>query len=121
MSLHDRLLQIVTALPSDGAAVTLTRADLLALLEGEGQGELHPENGRDLTVSEVAEEMGRSPSTVRGWLIAGDLRGFKLNNRDWRVPRSALREYLDAQAAEPEDQDEQRDPVDISAWRRVAP
>ena len=40
------------------------------------------------------------PLTVRGWLIAQDFRGFKFNGRDWRVPRAALREYLDVQAAE---------------------
>lgn len=52
---------------------------------------------RDLRVAEVAEETCRSPSTVRGWLISGQLRGYKLQGPDWRVPRSALRASLDGQ------------------------
>ena len=54
---------------------------------------------RDLTVEEVAEEMLKAPSTVRGWLISGALRGYKFNNREWRVTRSALRDYMVRQAA----------------------
>ena len=81
---------------------------------------MSPSGGRDLTVEEVAEETGRAPSTVRGWLIEGDLRGYKLNGRSWRVPRSALRQYLDAQAARPASLPAaDTDPVDISAWRTV--
>jgi excisionase family DNA binding protein len=37
-------------------------------------------------------------STVRTWLIAGELGGHKLNGQSWRVQRSALREHLAAQA-----------------------
>ena len=60
--------------------------------------------------------MNRASSTVRGWLIAGMLRGYKLNNRDWRVPRAALREYLEAQATQ---SSETPGEVDITAWRKV--
>jgi excisionase family DNA binding protein len=120
MSLSNRLRQLVDALPSDSSSVTLTRSDLAALLEGEEQGGevLAPE--RDLTVEQVAEAMGRACSTVRGWLIAGELRGFKLNGRDWRVPRAALRAYRDAQAAGKADPEPEMEGVDISAWRRVS-
>lgn len=113
----DRLRLIASALPSDASAVTFTRADLLALIEGDGE---RPVDGRDLTVEEVAEETGRAGSTVRGWLIAGELRGYKLNGRDWRVPRSALRDYLTGQTAgaQPETPPDTED-VDIGAWRKL--
>lgn len=67
----------------------------------------------DLPVEDVAAHFHRSPSTVRGWLIAGNLKGYKLNGRDWRVTRAAVREYEEAQR-EP---DPEPEPVDISAWR----
>jgi excisionase family DNA binding protein len=99
--------------------VTLTRADLNALLEAELEAPA-PIQAGDLTVEQVAVEMRRSPSTVRGWLIAGELKGYKLNRRDWRVPRSALRDYVAAQQkAEPSTAP--AGPVDISAWRKVQP
>ena len=118
MSLHERLCAIANALPSDGAAVTLTRADLVALI-GPEPGEAASDATSDLTVEQVAVETGRAPSTIRSWLIAGDLRGYKLNGRDWRVPRSALRDYIEAQAAGPNDTPPDTQEVDITAWRRV--
>ena len=95
MTLKERLRQLASALPSDTCAVTLTRADLVALLEDDSR-ETEVGSTRDLTVEDVADETGRAPSTVRGWLISNALRGYKLNNRDWRVPRAALGEYLRA-------------------------
>jgi len=118
MTLVERLRAIVDALPSPASSVTFTRADLVALVEGSEESPSPP--ARDLTVEDVAEEVGRAPSTVRGWLIAGDLRGYKLNGRDWRIPRAALREYLAAQAGG-EDAVDVPEEVDISAWRRVNP
>ncbi len=115
MTLHHRLRQLASALPSDDAAVSFTRADLLALLEEDGTPATPT---RDLTVEEVAEETGRAPSTVRGWLISGALRGFKLNNRDWRIPRPALRDYLTAQT-DTSDPSLETGEVDITAWRKV--
>jgi len=121
MELSERIRLIIAALPSDASAVTLTRADLAALVEGTDP-EQPPSPARDLTVEEVAEETRRAPSTVRGWLITGDLRGYKLNGRDWRISRVALQAYLDEQKGRthagrraPEMEDE----VDIAAWRRV--
>ena len=115
----DRLRQLASALPSDDSSVTFTRADLEALLWEDDHGEVAAESVRDLTVEEVGEETGRAPSTVRGWLIAGALRGYKLNDRDWRVPRSALRDYVTKQiemSGPPSETSE----VDITAWRRVS-
>jgi excisionase family DNA binding protein len=117
VTISDRLRQIASALPSDDSAVTFTRADLVALLDREGA----PASGlspRDLTCEEVGEELGRSASTVRTWLIAGELRGYKLNRKSWRIPREALREYLDAQARGASSDDVNGD-VDITAWRKV--
>lgn len=120
MNLSDRVRALIAALPSDDSAVTLTRADLAALVEGTISEEPSPPV-RDLTVEEVAEKTQRAPSTVRGWLIAGDLNGYKLNGRDWRITRAALRAYLDNQKegthagrCTPEVEGE----VDIAAWRR---
>ena len=116
MTLRERLRQLASVLPSDGASITLSRADLLVLVEGESEGATLA--SRDLTVHEVAEETGRAPSTVRGWLIAEVFRGYKLNGRDWRVPRTCLREYLAAQNETSDPPSDARD-VDITAWRRV--
>jgi excisionase family DNA binding protein len=113
MTLEERLRQLASALPSDGSAVMITRSDIVAMLE-ELNGETGVSSTRELTVEEVANETGRVPSTVRGWLLSGALRGYKLNNRDWRVPRSALHEYLEGQATEAS---ATTDEVDITAWR----
>jgi len=91
VTLAERILQIVEALPSPDSSVTLTRSDLVGMVEESGGVD-----AADLTVDQVAAKTNRAASTIRGWLIAGDLRGYKLNGRDWRVTRSALREYLDA-------------------------
>lgn len=113
MTLKERLRQLASTLPSDHSAVTFTRADLVALLECDSS-ETGVRSTRDLTVAELADETGRAPSTVRGWLISDALRGYKLNTRYRRVPRTALRQYLDAQTTgatlTPGN-------VDITAWR----
>ncbi len=80
MTFHDRLRQLASALPSDDSAVTITRADLLALLERDSR-ETEVGSTRDLTVEEVADETSRAPSTVRGW------RGYKFN-KSCRTGRS---------------------------------
>ena len=120
MTLRDRLRQLADALPSDRSAITLTRADLTALLEAEPVQASTPATARDLTVEDVAAETCRATSTVRTWLISGALRGYKLNGRDWRVPRAALREYLEGQAGHPEPPGgEPPGEVDITAWRAL--
>jgi excisionase family DNA binding protein len=57
-----------------------------------------PRSLAGLTVEEVASELGRSASTVRGWLIRGDLVGSKLCGREWRVKRSDLAAFIDRQS-----------------------
>ena len=119
MTVQERLQLIASALPSDASAVTFTRADLQALIEEERLTGATVEITRDLTVAEVADVVGRNASTVRGWLIDGKLRGYKLNGRDWRIPRAALQEYLDGQAASVKEPSPETREVDITAWRRV--
>jgi excisionase family DNA binding protein len=81
---------------------------------GETASNDHPSG--DLTIYEVAEHFRRAPSTIRGWLYQRDLRGYKLNGRAWRIPKSAVAEYEQRQrGAVFEDIAD----VDISAWRRI--
>ena len=121
MNLLEWARQAVAILPSDSSAVTISRADLKALVDGTGEARSPAPPARDLSVEEVAEEVGRAPSTVRGWLIAGELRGYKLNRRDWRVPRADLQAYLEGQGAPGKDgawDDDALEDVDIREWRR---
>lgn len=95
MTLADRLAAVVDGMPEDGA-VTLPVAWLRAQLEAEESGDGAGGRIANLTVEEVAEELGRRPSTIRGYLGSGDLRGYKLRGREWRIPRGAVREFVDA-------------------------
>ena len=118
MTLKERLRQLASALPSDDSAVTMTRADLVTLLQGD-IGEVDVASTRDLTVEEVADETSRAASPVRGWLISGSLHGYKLNCRDWRVSRDSLLTYLDAQSTQATKTEGGVGQVDITAWRKV--
>jgi len=118
VTLAERIHQIVVALPSPDSSVMLTRAVLANMLE-EDAGQPSIDEHGDLTVEQVAAQTNRAPSTIRGWLIDGALRGYKLNERDWRVTRAALREYLEGRESKPEEPANEGQPVDISAWRRV--
>jgi excisionase family DNA binding protein len=111
LSLRDRLRRIVEALPP-GAAATLPR-DTLA----EWIGETEPRPLADLTVPEVAAIVGRAPSTVRGWCQDGELRAYRLQGREWRITREALREFQDRQA----DAEALTGDDDLSSWRTLAP
>ena len=66
MSLRARLEAICDGLPP-GSAVTLQADWLRRQLEAEPEDEPLA----DLTVEQVAEELDRSPSTVRNWLAVG--------------------------------------------------
>ena len=67
MTLVERLRQLVEALPSDDCSVTITRADLISLLEEDAGSAASP---RDMTVEEVARETGRAPSTRKSSIEA---------------------------------------------------
>lgn len=78
----------------------------------------------DLPVERVAEVLGRAPSTIRAWLHAGELEGYKLHGREWRVTRAALRAYQDNQAKQHTHNPSmttfrQGRGVDLAAWRKV--
>ncbi len=51
----------------------------------------------DHTLGEIAAKTGKAVSTVRSWCASGELRGYKLHGKQWRVPASALREFFDDQ------------------------
>ena len=44
----------------------------------------------DLTVAEVAAELGLAVNTVRRLLNAGDMPGYRVNLKSWRVTRQQL-------------------------------
>jgi excisionase family DNA binding protein len=46
------------------------------------------------TPSEVAVMFGVTPYTVRLWIKYEKIRGIKLPNRQWRIPQSALEEFV---------------------------
>lgn len=115
MTLSERLGEVVRGMP-DGGSVTLPVSWLRELLEHDDDDD---DPLADLTVEEVGELLGRAPSTVRGWLISGVLRGYKLRGREWRVPRTAVAEFI---AGERDRADvgtpDASSPVDLGAWRR---
>lgn len=67
----------------------------------------------DLTVQEVADELDRAPSTVRGWLGDGDLQGYRFRDREWRIPREALQAFLE----EERNGDGSGASPDLGSWR----
>lgn len=117
-TLEERLRRALDGLP-DEAAVTWPVGVLRGWL-AEPEQEDEPEPLTDFTCQDVAEELGRSPSTVRGWCADGDLPGaYRLNGREWRIPRASLRRYLDAQARDDAAAEQGGDgPVDLGGWRR---
>lgn len=118
MSLRSALADAVDGLPEDGA-VTLPVGWLREQLEAEPKDE---DDLSDLTVEEIAEELDRAPSTVRGWLGAGEIpEAYRLQGREWRVPRTALRRYLDRQGQEDRSppQVRSRSSADLGAWRKI--
>jgi excisionase family DNA binding protein len=57
----------------------------------------HSQEDLDLmTVEEVARQLRVSPKTVRGWLVQGRLRGFKLTPKVWRIQREEFQAFVTA-------------------------
>lgn len=48
---------------------------------------------KDMTVPQVAEELGLHYDTVRRLLIGGHLAGYKADLKQWRVTRDALDQF----------------------------
>jgi excisionase family DNA binding protein len=87
------LRAFAAALPP-GHPITLPREWLLDLLDGAA---VPSSTLPDLTVVEVAERYGRKPATVRGWICTGQLRAYKFQGRELRVPPDALEAFEAAQ------------------------
>lgn len=117
ITLSDRLLQAADLLPP-GSSITLSIDAIRSTVHTVHFGAAAP---ADLTVDQVAERMGRKPSTVRGWLAGGDLQGYKLQGRDWRVTEDALRRFVEKQKEpKPAERPNARTgkPADLGAWRK---
>lgn len=61
-------------------------------------------NETQLTVREVAERLRTHEETVRRWLKAGRLKGYRPggDKTGWRIRESALEEFIAAHEAEAE-------------------
>ncbi len=111
-----RLRRLAEDLP-DGATVSLPATFVRALADQLGAVPV-----ADLTVTEVAEQLGRKPSTIRGWIAAGQIRTYRLG-REHRIPPQTLEEFLERRrSSSPSPKQshatgERR--VRIDAWRRV--
>jgi hypothetical protein len=119
MSLRSDLEAITRGMPP-GSSVTLPTDWLRGRLEEEG-GEVSPPDSL-LTLEQIADRVGRAGSTVRTWCNLGHFEGaFRLNGRDWRVPESALRRYLEGQTetGEAPGRAGVGREADLGSWRRV--
>ena len=120
MSVQYRLQRLADALPENGS-VTFTRNDLIRLAKAnDGNGEAAKEPHADYTVAQVAKMFERSPQTVRDWIKAGRLRGYRLNDREYRITASALREFQEEQR-NGASHAERLGEADLGAWREVTP
>lgn len=114
MTLRERLERMVEGLPDD-ASVTLPVGWLREQLEKTDEP-TGADGDRLWTVTELAERYDRAESTVRGWLVAGDLDGFKVKG-SWRISADAIQRF--------ESDDEDDGPalgsggeVDLGSWRK---
>jgi hypothetical protein len=122
------LRTLADALPP-GASVTLDGVWLRAELEEAEAVDVNGDSAdsrlADVTVERVAEELGRSGSTVRGWIAAAAFpNAFQLNRREWRIPSSDLRAFLDRQRPQASSLDESprrrksKGADELSSWRQ---
>ena len=114
MTLEKKIAAMIEHLPQGVESVTFSTDWLRAELD------ICDDSLADLTAEQVAEQLGRSPSTIRGWCIDGRLRAYKLNGREWRVPRAAIREYLEGQKnGDGRQATRPNGKPDLSAWKKV--
>lgn len=70
----------------------------------------------DLSCADVAKRLDRRPGTIRAWCQRGEMAGaYRLNKKEWRIPRASVRAYLDAQAKQ--GRVVNAGPVDLGSWR----
>lgn len=118
--LRERLEQMVAGMP-EGANVSLPVTWIRSQLEAEPSEEA--DRLADLTVAEVAEEFGRSENAVRDWIRAGELDAYRFQGREYRIPRDAVRQFLERQRSGEEGRPHQtagsRRGGSLDDWRRV--
>lgn len=108
MDLRARLTAVLRPIPS-GSLVP--RDWLLGMIEEAGETD-----DDDLTAEEFGRLRNRAPSTIRTWAAAGRLPGaYRLNGREWRIPRSALRALRENGRGEEAEQSP--GDGDLSGWR----
>lgn len=113
MTLPVRLRRLLDALPV-GATVSLTREAIQDLL-AHGTDELEDLGlAVDMTAREVGVLLSRSQNTVRRWLESGELRGYKLRGREWRVTRQAIVDFQTRERIGPKGDG---DDIDLGGWR----
>jgi excisionase family DNA binding protein len=125
MSPIDKLRALVenapkgTLVPVESLAEMLKNAERIPVADEQAS-----EPAGDLTVQYIAKRLGRSSSTIRGWLAAAEIpEAYKLLGREWRVPRAALQHFLDRQreAAEPLPAANRLADANLQAWRKEYP
>ncbi len=116
MSLEDRLRRIVTALPEE-ASVTLPVLLVKEWLDLEADDPL-----ADLTVADVANQLRRSPGTVRDWIRRGDLGAYQLG-KEYRITRPALTTFCQRQRNGPRTSERSEGApsrrADLGSWRKL--
>jgi excisionase family DNA binding protein len=113
-SIAGSLRRLADTLP-EGAAITLTRVHLLALLEADS----YAPSGHDLTAAEAAQALGCSTSAVRRLLESERLGGYKIGSGPraaWRIPQASLAAF---RAPKEAPRVEHGRATDLAAWRRV--
>ena len=116
MDLRETLRSVISGLP-EGSSVTLPRSVLASWLDGTGEDPTGAHDGlpvavADLTVSVLAEALGRAENTVRGWM--SNVPGAYKIGGEWRVPRAEWRAYLDSLGSE------EKVPMKVRSNRAVA-
>jgi excisionase family DNA binding protein len=121
VNLQDRLRLLRDTLPANGA-VTFTRADLSELLgEVDASETVSLAKPADLTVTEIATELKRSPNRIRDYIRNGELKAYTFG-RELRCTRAALDAFIEAKrAGKREIAGTQGKAADLGRWRNVRP
>jgi excisionase family DNA binding protein len=120
ISANNWLHEMVAALP-DTASITVPVATVREWLQGSQVPKMiAPTFVADLTADEIAQALGKKPSTVRGWLNAGQIPdAYKLNGKEWRVPVEALNAFQGSQReSQPAPRLSDRGAKRLGDWRR---
>ncbi len=119
MSAAARFRALVEQLP-EGSLLGLPREFLLEVLSTDERSIAFPALMEpDLTVRDLAELFGRSPSTIRAWLEARRIpKAYKLRGREWRVSRRSVDCFLESERTKAKpDGNAQPVAVNLSDWR----